>query len=296
MFPDPDQSSYTSDNGALGFLDAYSGKSYCSNPAIAVQASAFEPEVACSTTSAVVAWQEIKVTGYSGNGVPSDILLTVVSEDLNQVPGWIDIPVTINSSINMETLSVSTTGRNPSFVFQFVGVAGGNISGINVEMKYEGRGPEMCAKAKIDGSYAPAADQPRAVVRIKTFVVENMTAPTLENVETKMGDIVLTASGDGTACPKEVTFAKTPGPVGSLAATGSSTISLAFKVPTDEGDFSISGYEYALTGDGTNWKPLKVSIDGANNCAGTISGPLARVWIRAVNFVGGGTVSNATVV
>ena len=124
-------------------MDAYSGKSFCTNPAIAVQAAYFEPEAACSTTSSVVAWGSIMVSGYQGGGTPKRILMTVISEDNFPVRNWIDVPVALNQPVSMANLSLSSTGRNPAFVFQFEDVQGGNITDMTVAMKYDSRGPEM---------------------------------------------------------------------------------------------------------------------------------------------------------
>ncbi len=103
-----------------------------------------------------------------------------------------------------------------------------------------------------------------------------------------------TPSNQGSATPQ--TAATAPGAPGNLSATpGDEQVRLSWRIPSDDGDSPITGYQYS--NDSRSWRGIPNSAPGQSNAnsytvTGLRNGTAYTFRVRAVNGVGSGTPSN----
>lgn len=101
------------------------------------------PRMACSTSpGAVRAWRTFTLTSPPP-GANFSVVLTVKDSSGMPIPGWINIPVTAGTAVDLSSLSPAATGVSPTFDVDFT-ITSGSISAATAEVKAVGDAPELC--------------------------------------------------------------------------------------------------------------------------------------------------------
>ncbi|MFM9136242.1 MAG: hypothetical protein ACKOT0_12565, partial [bacterium] len=127
------------------------------------------PRMGCSATNAIAQWQSFTLTSPT-SGYTS-LRLTVQDSSGVAIPGWDDTPITANSPVNLQALSVGTTGQKPNFIVRPVGSAGGVTA--TAQIKAVGDSPQLCL-TPVSISHCPSASvviPPSGLVDVATNVV-----------------------------------------------------------------------------------------------------------------------------
>jgi len=299
VVPDPNNQScvwYNNDPGRVGLFDALTGENSCGgNPVVTLQPSQFAPRFVCTTPGGIDSWDSIKMSAIDGAGFSATSqTLTVRTGNGEAVAGWTDLPIALNTPIDLSTLSVNDTGARPTFNVQFSGVSG-TLSTVTLDVDYKGRGPELCMGVNA----LNATDCP-----VSTAASGSITEIIGQQTFTDTGASREITVAGGAACPEEdLKIATVPDVVVDLTSefskTNESQVLISFNVPANDGGEEIRRYDVSLDG-GTTWSTLTTEAgDGADLQAYfTVSGDATDVQtfaVRAVNLVGPGAASNTQV-
>lgn len=273
-----------SDEGAIKIVDATTGATNCSgNPVITLQPSEFAPRYACSTSSGITEWTQLRLVSLAGGGTASSVALTVrnaagatISSD------WTSRAVTLGTPLDMTGLSPTLSGSRPTFSFSFAGVTG-TISNAVIALDYKGKGPELCVDVTATSGSAVRADVSGRLTE-RVGAEETFSASRYFNIGAATSTVVQTV----------------PGVPRSLTGTGlNTTATLTFLPPLSDGGATITEYQGSIDG-GSSWTPLTLVQNSDGSLSTTITGLTPgvtySVQIAAVNSVGRGASASGSVV
>ena len=285
---DPENSNciwFNSDDGILGNFDATTGFSGCTeNPVLTLQPSQFAPRYACSTSNGITSWDTLRISNIVGGGTAGSISLTVRDADGNAVAGWSNVPVTLNSDLDMSGLDVALSGSRPTFSFKFSNVVG-TISSATIALDYKGKGPEICSSVALNSNGQP---MPFAT-GIYGSLNDAVAADTFDSIRNFSIDTV-----DGTSL-----FLGAPSAPRNLVGTGLNTsANLTFEPPLDSGGSDVTGYRYSLDG-GSSWLTPAETLDNGDGSytiplTGLTPGQTYNFAVLAVNSIGRGLSTSIT--
>lgn len=132
-----------SDDGIIQTYDAYTGKAgNCAVPApTAVFDAGAEPlRMACDNSSALQGWKSFALTTTF---TYSSAVLTIKNSSGATISGWVNVPIA-NGYVDLETLTVATTGTNPSFSVTFTGRT--EFGEVSARITAVGGSPQLCLR------------------------------------------------------------------------------------------------------------------------------------------------------
>ena len=278
---------WNSDPGNIGLFDATSGAPSCSsNPIMTVQPSQFAPRVVCTTSGGIDRWSNLTLTAVNGGGTATAIKFTVRTSDGSAIPGYVDVPITIGTPIDLSGLAVAVSGARPSFNVSFTGVTG-SITSADFDISYDGRGPEMCLNTVLNNASVSGSPNCPVIATIIGRMSQNVTAATTGTALSR----TFTISGSSSECPESISYAGAPGsPTDVSCGKSGSSLTLNYKAPTDNGGSPIRWYEASFD-SGNTWTVLNPTVSGAI-LTQTLSMSTANVTtckVRAVNLLGTGS-------
>ena len=287
---------YNGDSGAIGIFDALTGENTCGgNPVVTLQPSQFAPRFVCSTPGGIDSWGQIEMSALAGSGFSANSQkLTVRTGNGVPVSGWTDIPIALNTPIDLSTLSVNDTGARPTFNVQFSGTSG-TLNTVTLDVDYKGRGPELCIGVNaVNSTDCPVSSA--AMGKLEEVIGGQTTSVSSESRE-------ITVAGGATCAAEVINLAQVPGAVRNLSSAFESSfekrVVLKFDAPASDGGEEIRRYDVSLDG-GTTWATLTTqagtdsdflayfSVDGDSNDVKTFA-------VRAVNLIGSGASSSTQV-
>ena len=271
------------DRGYIYNFDAYTGQNGCSsNPVITLQPSQFAPRYACSTTSGITEWTELRLVSLSGGGSASSIGLTVRNASGGIVSGWSNRSVTLGTPLDMTGLDVSQSGSRPTFSFAFSNVTG-TISTAVIALDYKGKGPELCVTTVTSADSTPTNVSLEGTLTETFLAEETFTSTRTFTIGTTSETITQSA------------------PSAPLSVTGSginTTATITFEAPLSDGNSTITGYQVSSDG-GSSWSDATVTDNGDGTFSTRISGlSVGQTYtfnVAAVNAIGRGTAGSASI-
>ena len=274
---------YNSDPGNIGLFDAISGEQSCTaNPVITLQPSAFAPRFVCSTSGGIDRWISVTMNEVNGTDPVTTQALTMRTGDGDPVPGWVDVPLTVSSPLDLSGLSVASTGARPSFNIGFQ-ITSGEVTSAEFTVVYQGRGPELCVDTTVQAAGCPQ------IIGLGASITEKIgnAAPVTRAAAPRS----IVAGGDANQCPEDLILATPPAPVGGPTPirNGPGDCIIRFAAPADDGGSPIRWYEYSI--DGGPWIVAQVEVEADGMLSFPIDctdGETNEVRIRPVNLLGPG--------
>lgn len=132
------------DSGQISTIDAVTGGSTCTTPPSVAEFSApvIVPRLACSSADSVREWRTFKLTSPAANTY-STATLTILTASGSILPGWNRVSISgANRSVDLSSLSVSTSGLSPRFKVSLADKT--TTALIGGEISVAGGSPQMC--------------------------------------------------------------------------------------------------------------------------------------------------------
>ena len=103
------------------------------------------PRMGCEASSQPIRqWESFRLTS-AGTGTFAAAKLTVKNSSGVAISGWTDVSLTLNTDLNLATLSPTDTGSNPTFDVAFEGITG-SITTASAQVRVVGDAPQLCTK------------------------------------------------------------------------------------------------------------------------------------------------------
>ncbi|MCX6414618.1 MAG: fibronectin type III domain-containing protein, partial [Actinobacteria bacterium] len=280
---------FNSDSGLIRNFDALTGTLGCTaNPVITLQPSQFAPRYACSTTSGITEWSQLRLVSLGGGGSASTVRLTVRDAVGATVAGWSNrtVPVTPGSTplgtLDMTGLDTALSGSRPTFSFAFSGLSG-TVSTAVIALDYKGKGPELCV-----GTTATAASPPLNVT------VTGTLTETVGVAETFSATRAFLIGGSASIIELAV-----PGIPVALTGSGlNSSATVTFQPPVSDGGSAVTGYSISTNG-GSSYSDATIVDHGDGTLSATVTGltPGSTYAMRlaANNAVGRGAAASISI-
>lgn len=219
--PDPLQPNCmwtNSNSGHIVTFNATTGEAGCANASSTVKLpyNQILPRMACAESARISAWG--KVTFHSP-GISASVLRVTVNDTAgNPITGFNDVPITVdpNSSIDgtldLSSIPVSTSGTKPTIlVTAVISVAGSLLSQITANVGFTASEPQLCLILKAKIKCATAYTSPTGPTSVGDGLVTTLASYTTTrydaaNTATTFASVTetipQTITGTGTAvCP-----------------------------------------------------------------------------------------------
>ncbi|WP_281787110.1 SdrD B-like domain-containing protein [Aurantimicrobium sp. INA4] len=132
----------------LKTFNILTGQSGCSalSPTTATFAgNVIVPRMSCSSGSQQVrSWVSFMLSS-AGSGSFTSAKLTIKNSSNTVIAGWVDVPLSLNSPLDLSSLSTVDTGTTPTFSVAFNGITG-SITTATAVLKAVGDAPELCTR------------------------------------------------------------------------------------------------------------------------------------------------------
>jgi CshA-type fibril repeat protein len=103
------------------------------------------PRMGCEASSQPIRqWESFRLTS-AGTGTFAAAKLTVKNSSGVAISGWTGVSLTLNTDLNLATLSPTDTGSNPTFDVAFEGITG-SITTASAQVRAVGDAPQLCMK------------------------------------------------------------------------------------------------------------------------------------------------------
>jgi CshA-type fibril repeat protein len=103
------------------------------------------PRMGCEASSQPIRqWESFRLTS-AGTGTFTAAKLTVKNSSGVAISDWTDVSLTLNTDLNLATLSPTDTGSNPTFDVAFEGITG-SITTASAQVRVVGDAPQLCTK------------------------------------------------------------------------------------------------------------------------------------------------------
>ena len=136
------------DNPRTFLLNVVDGTSNCTAGApttASFSGTSIVPRMGCEASSQPIRqWESFKLTS-AGTGTFTAAKLTVKNSSGVAISGWTDVSLTLNTEVNLATLSPTDTGSNPTFDVAFEGITG-SITTASAQVRVVGDAPQLCTK------------------------------------------------------------------------------------------------------------------------------------------------------
>ena len=278
-----------SDAGLIRNFDALTGALGCTaNPVITLQPSQFAPRYACSTTSGITEWSQLRLVSLGGGGSASAVSLTVRDALGATVAGWANktVPVTSGSTplgtLDMTGLDTALSGSRPTFSFAFSGLTG-TVSTAVIALDYKGKGPELCVNTTATAASPPLNVTVTGTLTETVGVAETFTATRAFQISGSASIIELAVPGI------------------PIALTGSglnSNATVTFRPPLSDGGSAVTGYSISTNG-GSSYFDATIVDHGDGTLSATVTGltPGSTYAMRlaANNAVGRGAAASISI-
>ena len=136
------------DNPRTFLLNVVDGTSNCTAGApttASFSGTSIVPRMGCEASSQPIRqWESFRLTS-AGTGTFTAAKLTVKNSSGVAISGWTDVSLTLNTDLNLATLSPTDTGSNPTFDVAFEGITG-SITTASAQVRVVGDAPQLCTK------------------------------------------------------------------------------------------------------------------------------------------------------
>ena len=175
------------DSPGTFLLNVVDGTSNCTAGApttASFSGTAIVPRMACQASSQPIrGWQFLTLTS-AGTGPFTTAKLTVKNSSGVALASWTDVPLTLNTALDLSTLSPTDTGTTPTFAVSFAGITG-SITTATAQVKVVGDAPQLCTK--VTAVYAcPSGSGPIASLANNTATVSASGSSVLNSVTTTL--------------------------------------------------------------------------------------------------------------
>jgi CshA-type fibril repeat protein len=142
------------------------------------------PRMGCEASSQPIRqWESFRLTS-AGTGTFTAAKLTVKNSSGTAISGWTDVSLTLNTEVNLATLSPTDTGATPTFDVAFEGITG-SITTASAQVRVVGDAPQLCTK--VTSVYAcPSGSGPIASLANNTATVSASGSSVLNSVTTTL--------------------------------------------------------------------------------------------------------------
>jgi len=133
--------------GKITTFNALTGVAGCSldYPVVEMPYKALAPRMACNESGRVLTWD--KISFNLPDGLTADQLkVTVLNSDGAPISGWTDVKPNAQGVLDMKSLTVATTGTQPTIQVNAGVVAEALISQLSANVKFEAESPQLCFK------------------------------------------------------------------------------------------------------------------------------------------------------
>ena len=121
------------------------GCSALADTTAAFSGAAIVPRMSCQASSQPIrSWQSFTLTS-AGTGTFTTAKLTVKNSSGVAISAWTDVPITLNTALDLAALSPTDTGSNPTFDVAFEGITG-SITTASAQVRVVGDAPQLCTK------------------------------------------------------------------------------------------------------------------------------------------------------
>jgi len=121
------------------------GCSALADTTAAFSGAAIVPRMSCQASSQPIrSWQSFTLTS-AGTGTFTTAKLTVKNSSGVAISAWTDVPITLNTALDLAALSPADTGTTPTFAVAFVGITG-SITTATAQVRVVGDAPQLCTK------------------------------------------------------------------------------------------------------------------------------------------------------
>lgn len=136
------------DNPRTFLLNVVDGTSNCTAGApttASFSGTSIVPRMGCEASSQPIrSWQSFTLTS-AGTGTFTNAKLTVKNSSGVAISAWADVPITLNTALDLTALSPTDTGSNPTFDVAFEGITG-SITTASAQVRVVGDAPQLCTK------------------------------------------------------------------------------------------------------------------------------------------------------
>lgn len=254
---------------------------------IMISPQSFVSDLVCAWDSTATRWNTLRIEQFRGPGAWADQINMTLTDSIGTPLSveWTNLPVPFDVTMDISWVPFD---QNPNLLFTFGGVVG-TIEGLDVTVTFEGHPPQVCLWWTAKNTQTPTFNCTNSL-NFAPSLSQDMTVPAVYTYNSTFKNITIKAKKPvANTCPLNYTTVQDPGAVQSLTVTNKATssITVSFQAPASDGGLPILWYEYSIT-SGASWGILVDATVVSTTWSGTIAGPAAIVWVRAVNFAGPG--------
>lgn len=132
------------DNGNIESFDAITGNAGCPVPTDAVVQIPYSvavPRYSCTEAGRIRQWDSITL---SATGVTLSSMKVTIKRNGLTIPGWSNVSADSNGRVNLSSLSVSSSGTQPTFEITAAGLTTNQAQTITGDVKYLSDAPQLC--------------------------------------------------------------------------------------------------------------------------------------------------------
>ena len=187
-------------------LNKTAGCSSISPTTASFSGSAIVPRMACNSNQDAIRQWESFTLKTAGTGTFTSATLTVKNSSGVAISGWTDRAVSLNTPLDLSTLSPGSTGLTPSFEVAFGGISG-SITTASAEVKVVGDSPELCTR--VTAAYVcPTGSGPIAALTNNTATVSANGSSVLGGATTTLPQVdqsITVIAPDLSTCTSSIT-------------------------------------------------------------------------------------------